>query len=163
MKSSALLSSLPFIAMTSCCLLGGVISDWLVKKKGQYFGRSLFGAFTLFLTAALLLVGGNAHNPYVAIAILACAAGALYLGQATYWAVGADFGGHYSGIVSGLINMGGQFAGALTASATPWFAQEYGWATAFYVAAGVSFVCGFFWFFVNPDRRLVPAAELVTA
>jgi len=140
-----------------------VVSDWLVKKKGQYFGRSLFGAFTLFLTCALLLIGGNAHNPYVAILVLASAAGALYLGQATYWAVGADFGGPYSGIVSGLLNMGGQIAGAVTASATPWFAQEYGWPMAFYVAAGVSFVCAFAWFLVNPDKRLVIQPELVIA
>jgi ACS family glucarate transporter-like MFS transporter len=163
MKKSALLSMLPFIAMTSCCLLGGVFSDWLVKHKGQYVGRSLYGAFTLFLTAALLLLGGNAHDPYVAIVILACAAGALYLGQATYWAVGADFGGPYSGIVSGLLNMGGQIAGAITASATPWFAVTYGWSTAFYVAAGVSFVCGFAWFLVDPNKRLRPEDEKVIA
>ena len=31
LKSSAVLGMLPFIAMTTCCLLGGVISDWLVK------------------------------------------------------------------------------------------------------------------------------------
>lgn len=163
MKKSALLSMLPFIAMTSCCLLGGVLSDWLVKVRGQYFGRSIFGAFTLFLTCALLLLGGNAHNPYVAIVILALAAGALYLGQATYWAVGADYGGPYSGIVSGLLNMGGQIAGAITASATPWFAKYYGWSMAFYVAAAVSFVCGFAWFLVNPNRRLHPEYEQVTA
>ena len=163
MKQSVLLTAIPFIAMTTCCLAGGVVSDWLVKKKGQYIGRSVFGAFTLFLTCGLLLVGGNAHNPYVAIAILACAAGALYFGQATYWAVGADFGGHYSGIVSGLINMGGQIAGTITASATPWFAQEYGWPVAFYVAAGMSFVCAFAWFLVNPDKRLIHQPELVTA
>jgi ACS family glucarate transporter-like MFS transporter len=163
MKKSALLSMLPFIAMTSCCLFGGVLSDWLVKKYGQYVGRSLFGAFTLFLTCALLLLGGNAHDPYVAIVILALAAGALYLGQATYWAVGADFGGPYSGIVSGLLNMGGQIAGAITASATPWFAVTYGWSTAFYVAAGVSFVCGFAWFLVDPNKRLQPEYEKVIA
>ena len=34
LKSSALLGMLPFIAMTTCCLLGGVISDWLVKHQG---------------------------------------------------------------------------------------------------------------------------------
>ncbi len=162
MKKSIFLSVLPFIAMTLCCLWGGVVSDWLVKKYGQYIGRSVFGAFTLFLTCILMLVGGKATDPYVAIAILTCAAGALYFGQATYWAVGADFGGPYSGIVSGLLNMGGQIAGAVTASATPWFAREYGWSTAFYVASGVAFVCAFPWFFVNPNRRLhVP--EEVTA
>src|SRR5207253_7981960 len=62
LKSSALFGMLPFIAMTSCCLLGGVISDWLVKHKGQYVGRSLFGAFTLFLSAIFLFVGSHSHG-----------------------------------------------------------------------------------------------------
>ncbi len=163
LKSSALLGSLPFIAMTVCCLLGGALSDWLVKKKGQYFGRSLFGAFTLFLAAAFLIVGSQAKDPIVAVLVLAGGVGALYLGQATYWAVAADFGGPYTGVISGLVNMGGQIAGAVTATATPWFASKYGWETAFYVAAGISFVCAFFWFFVNPDRRLVRNEEMVAA
>ena len=154
LKSSALFGTLPFIAMTVCCLLGGVISDWLVKHKGQYVGRSLFGAFTLFLAACFLIVGSQAQDSTVAVLVLAGGAGALYLGQATYWAVAADFGGPFTGVVSGLINMGGQIAGAITASLTPWFAVHYGWETAFYVAAGLCFVCMFPWFFVNPNRRL---------
>jgi ACS family glucarate transporter-like MFS transporter len=163
LKSSALLGVLPFIAMTTCCLLGGVISDWLVKTRGQYVGRSLFGSFTLFLAAAFLIVGSHAQDTTVAVLVLAGGAGALYLGQATYWAVAADFGGPYTGVISGLVNMGGQIAGAVTATATPWFASMYGWETAFYVAAGISFVCAFFWFFVNPDKRLVRTEELVAA
>ena len=162
LKSSALLGTLPFIAMTTCCLLGGVISDWLVKKWGQYVGRSLFGAFTLFLAGVFLIIGSHAADTTVAVLVLAGGAGALYLGQATYWAVAADFGGPYTGVISGLVNMGGQIAGAATASLTPLFAQWYGWEWAFYIAAGVSFVCVFPWFFVNPNRRLqVP--EQVTA
>ncbi len=162
LKQSALLATLPFISMTSCCLIGGVISDWLVKHKGQYVGRSLYGAFTLFLTAAFLVVGSQVQDATLAVLVLAGGVGALYLGQATYWAVAADFGGPHTGVVSGLINMGGQIAGAITASATPWFATHYGWSSAFYVAAGVAFVCAFAWFFVNPDRRL-HAAPLVEA
>jgi len=154
LKSSALLGTLPFIAMTSCCLLGGVISDWLVKHKGQYVGRSLFGAFTLFLSAVFLIIGSHAQNTTVAVLVLAGGAGALYLGQATYWAVAADFGGPFTGVISGLVNMGGQIAGAATASLTPLFASLYGWETAFYIAAGVCLVCIIPWFFVNPDRRL---------
>jgi ACS family glucarate transporter-like MFS transporter len=162
LKSSALLGTLPFIAMTVCCLLGGVISDWLVKHRGQYVGRSLFGAFTLFLAAIFLIIGSHAQNTTVAVLVLAGGAGALYLGQATYWAVAADYGGPFTGVVSGLINMGGQIAGATTASLTPWFAVHYGWETAFYVAAGICFVCMFAWFFVNPNRRL-HVEEQVTA
>ena len=75
---------LPFIAMTSCCLVGGVISDWLVKRWGQYVGRSLFGAFTLFLSGIFLIIGSHAQNPVTAALLLAGGAGALYLGQAIY-------------------------------------------------------------------------------
>ena len=162
LKSSALLGTLPFIAMTSCCLLGGVISDWLVKCWGQYVGRSLFGAFTLFLSAIFLIIGSHATDTTVAVLVLAGGAGALYLGQATYWAVAADFGGPYTGVISGLVNMGGQIAGAATASLTPLFAQMWGWEYAFYIAAGVCLVCIIPWFFVNPNRRL-HVVEEVTA
>ncbi|HVV27917.1 MAG TPA: MFS transporter [Rhizomicrobium sp.] len=154
LKSSALLGMLPFIAMTTCSLLGGVISDWLVKHKGQYVGRSLFGAGTLALAGIFLIIGSHAQDTTLAVLVLAGGAGVLYLGQATYWAVAADYGGPHTGVISGLVNMAGQIAGAVTASATPWFAAHYGWETAFYVAAGICFVCLFTWFFVNPDRRL---------
>ena len=101
------------------------MSDWLVKKHGQYIGRSLFRR--LHPVSDLRPDAGGRQGDTIPMSpslILALAAGALYLGQATYWAVGADFGGPYSGIVSGLLNMGGQIAGAVTASATPWFARE---------------------------------------
>jgi ACS family glucarate transporter-like MFS transporter len=164
-RTSAFMAMLPFISMTVCCLVGGVVSDWLVKRWGQYFGRSLYGAFTLVLTGCFLIVGSQAQDATVAVLVLAGGAGALYLGQATYWAVAADYGGPYTGVISGLINMGGQIAGVITATATPWFATRYGWAAAFYVAAGVSFVCAIAWFFANPDRRLASPAspEQVTA
>ena len=154
LKSSAVLGILPFIATTSCCLMGGVMSDWLVRHRGQYAGRSLFGAFTLFLGGVFLICGSHAENPVAAALLLSGGAGALYLGQAVYYAVAAEVGGPYTGVVSGMVSMGGQIAGAATASLTPFFASRYGWDTAFMIAAGVTFVCVMPWFFVNPNRRL---------
>lgn len=162
LKSSALFGMLPFIAMVLGSLGGGVISDWLVKHRGQYVGRSLWGAGTLLVTGIFLIIGSKAQDTTLAVLVLAGGAGVCYLGQATYWAVAADYGGPYTGVISGLINMAGQIAGAVTASLTPLLAQWYGWEYAFYVAAGICFVCMFPWFLVNPDRRLqVP--EQVTA
>jgi MFS transporter, ACS family, glucarate transporter len=154
LKSSALLGILPFIATTSCCLIGGVVSDWMVKRWGQYIGRSLFGAFTLFLGGLFLIVGSHAQNPVTAALLLAAGAGGLYLGQAVYYAVAADLGGPYTGVVSGMVSMGGQIAGAATATVTPLLASLYGWETAFTVAAGVAFVCILPWFLVNPNCRV---------
>ena len=154
LKSSALFATLPFIAMVVGSLGGGVISDWLVKHRGQYVGRSLFGAVTLFFTGIFLIIGSKTQDTTLAVVVLAGGAGVCYLGQATYWAVAADYGGPYTGIISGLINMAGQIAGAVTASLTPLLAEWYGWEYAFYIAAAICFVCMFPWFVVNPNRRL---------
>jgi ACS family glucarate transporter-like MFS transporter len=158
LESSALLGMLPFIATTSCCLLGGVVSDWLVKRYSQYIGRSLYGACTLALAGIIIIAGSHAQNPVTAALLLALGAGAIYLGQAVYYAVAADVGGPFTGVVSGMVSMGGQTAGAATASLTPYFASKYGWETAFYVAAGVTFVCIIPWLFVNPNGRVYGAS-----
>jgi ACS family glucarate transporter-like MFS transporter len=154
LKSSAVLAMLPFIGMTIGSLMGGWISDKLCKRYGQYAGRSLWGAFTLILASGFLIVGSQASNTSVAVVVLALGAWACYLGQAAYWAVAADYAGPYTSVVSGFLNMGGQISGAATASLTPYLAAHYGWTTAFYVAAGIAFVCAFPWFFVNATRRL---------
>ena len=159
LKSSALLGMLPFIATTSCCLLGGFISDWLVRQRGSYAGRSLFGACTLLLSGIILIIGGRAQDGITAALLLAGAVGALYLGQAVYYAVAADLGGPFTGVISGMVSMCGQIAGAITASLTPYFASRYGWGYAFTVAAWVTFVCIIPWLFVHPDRRLDSVAE----
>ena len=159
LKSSALLGMLPFIATTSCCLAGGVISDWLVKRWSPYVGRSLFGAFTLLVSGIILIIGSHAQNALVAALLLAATAGTLYLGQAIYYAVAADLGGPFTGVISGLVSMGGQIAGAATASLTPFFASRYGWESAFYVAAGVGFACIIPWLFVSPKRGIYTLRE----
>ncbi len=154
LKSSALLGTLPFIATTACCLLGGAISDGLAKRYSYYLGRSVFGACTLLLGGVILIVGGHAQNAVTAALLLAGGAGALYLGQAVYYAVAADLGGPYTGVISGLVSMCGQIAGAVTATLTPFFASKYGWDFAFTVAAGVTFACIIPWLFVDPRRPI---------
>ena len=44
LKTSALYSMLPFLAMTAGCLLGGVLSDWIVTHYGAAPGRCLLPA-----------------------------------------------------------------------------------------------------------------------
>ena len=79
------------------------------------------------LASALFLVfGSEARDTLVACIILAGGAGALYLAQSPYWAIAADIAGPHTGVVSGVMNMGAQVAGAITASLTPWIAAQYG-------------------------------------
>jgi MFS transporter, ACS family, glucarate transporter len=154
LKTSALYSMLPFIAMTVCCLLGGVINDAVVKRHGLRLGRCGLPVIALLLTAVFLVFGSMAESAGTATVILAGGAGAIYLAQSAYWSVTADFAGPHSGVVSGVMNMGCQVGGAITASLTPWIAAEFGWTSAFFTAAALAVVGAFAWVLVDPTRTL---------
>lgn len=154
LKTSALYSMLPFIAMTVCCLLGGVINDAVVKRHGLRLGRCGLPVIALLLTAIFLIFGSMAESAGMATVILAGGAGAIYLAQSAYWSVTADVAGPHSGVVSGVMNMGCQVGGAITASLTPWIADEFGWTSAFFTAAALAVVGAFAWVLVDPTRTL---------
>jgi ACS family glucarate transporter-like MFS transporter len=152
LKASALVSMIPFMAMTVCCLSGGLISDRLSKKFGRRAGRCGIAAVSLVITAVFLIVGSHVRGPYTASIILAGGAGALYLSQSSFWAVSADISGTRSGVVSGVMNMGCQIGGAVTASLTPLIASRIGWSFAFVFAAILAAIGGSLWLLVDPGR-----------
>ncbi len=162
LKTSALYSMLPFIAMTIGCLSGGVISDWIAQRYSHRVGRCGLSAISLGLTAILLVLGSRAHQAQAASIVLACGAGVLYISQSCFWAVTADISGQYSGVVSGLMNMGGQIGGAATASLTPLIAAHFGWEMSFLTAAVLAVGGALAWFAIDPTRSLDETRAMVS-
>ena len=160
LKVSAFYTTLPFLAMAACSPLGGAISDKLTKLYGKRAGRCGIAVFGLLLTAVFLAVGSQVQSARLASVVLAGGAGALYLSQSSFWSVTADIAAGSSGSVSGFMNMGNQFGGALTASFTPAIASRFGWTTSFCVAAGLSVLGAAAWLLVDPERALAPATKL---
>ncbi len=167
LKASALFGMAPFLAMTVGCLAGGVINDAVSRRHGLYWGRSGLAMISFALTAVFLLVGSQVDNVPLAVLTLALGGGAIYLSQSSFWSVTADIAGRHTGVVSGLMNVGCQLGGALTASLTPWIAARYGWAAAFGTGAGVVVLGIAAWAAVDPRRLIgtgcVPASAAVVA
>ena len=86
--------------------------------------------------------------------ILAGGAGSLYVAQSAYWTLSANIGGKSAGAVSGIMNMGAQIGGVVTASSTAIIASAYGWTVSFLAAAIVCLVGGLLWFLIDPDHLL---------
>lgn len=154
LKASAVFAMLPFLAMSIGSLAGGAVSDALTRQVGKRSGRCLFSLAVMLMAAGFLIYGAHAHNTTIASIVLAGGAGSLYLSQSCYWSVTADIAGNSSGSVSGLMNMGGQIGGAVTASLTPAIADAYGWTASFLVAAGLCALGGLAWLLVDPQRSL---------
>ncbi len=154
LKSSAYYSMFPFLSMTVCCLIGGVLSDRLTTRYGLRAGRCWLAAGSQLLTAAFLLLGSQIHNPAWSGVVLAGGAGALYLSQSSFWSVSVDIAGPSTGVFSSMVNMGGQIGGAATASLTPWIARHYSWTTSFTVAAVLALASALCWLTVHPEKPL---------
>jgi len=154
LKSSAVYSTFPFIAMLVGSMAGGVASDWLAHEWSARAGRCYLPAVALLLTGVLLILGSRAHEVHAATALLASGAGALFLSQSCYWTVTADFAGTHAGVVSGTMNMGCQLGGAVTASLTPLIAAHFGWEASFLAATMLAVLGAAAWLVVNPDARL---------
>jgi ACS family glucarate transporter-like MFS transporter len=154
LKASAFYATLPFLAMAVCCPLGGAIADRLTLWRGKRIGRCGIAVAAMAMTSIFLLLGSRVASARLASVVLAGGAGALYLSQSSFWSVTADIGAGSSGSVSGLMNMGAQLGGAVTASLTPAIAARYSWTASFYVAAILAALGALAWLVVNPDRSL---------
>lgn len=154
MKASALYSMIPFAAMTTFSLIGGVLCDWLAKRYGLRFGRVAPAFVGLLLCAGLLIAGSLAATATGAALTLAAGIGGLYLSQSSYWSVTADIAGRNAGVVSSIMNTGAQVGGALTTTLTPWLAERFGWWAGFLAAALLAFAGAFAWLGVNPELQL---------
>jgi len=152
LKSSAFYATLPFLAMAIGCAVGGLIADGLTKRISRRAGRCGVAIVGIAFTAIFLAFGSAVNSAPLASVILAGGAGALYLSQSSYWAITADIGGRFSGSISGFMNMGCQFGGAVTSFLTPYIAQHWGWTASFLVAAALCVVGSLSWLLVNPDR-----------
>jgi ACS family glucarate transporter-like MFS transporter len=152
LKTSSYYSMLPFIAMAVCSSLGGWISDRVTTAVGKRAGRCGVAGVAMVLCTVFLALAMFAGDARVASVVLAGGAGALYLSQSSFWSVSSEMAGTSSGSVSGVMNMGGQIAGGITAIMTPLIAKHFGWNTPFFVAAGLCCLGALFWLWVDIDR-----------
>jgi MFS transporter, ACS family, glucarate transporter len=154
LKSSSYYAMLPFIAMAIASPLGGWVSDVLARHVGKRTARCGVAAASIALSAVFLALGPGVHDARLASVVLAGGAGALYFSQSAFWSVTSDIAGRSAGSVSGVMNMGSQLGGAVTASLTPYLAKQFGWSVPFFVAAGMSVVGAAAWLAVDPGKSL---------
>ena len=157
LRESSYFATLPFIAMATCSPAGGILSDFVTRHYGKRWGRCGVSVVAISLAAVFVASGSAVSSPRLASIVLAGGAGALYLSQSMYWSVTADIAGESAGSVSGIMNMGAQLGGALTATLTPMVAARFGWGASFGLAAFLCATGALAWLLVDPTRKLTQA------
>jgi ACS family glucarate transporter-like MFS transporter len=151
MLQAAWLTTLPWILSLLVIPLGGVASDWAVKRWGSTWGRRILPLPALTLAAGSLLLGARTSSAWLAAASLTVATALVLATEGPYWASMTTISGPHSGTGGGVMNFGSNLGGLISPVITPWLAARLGWETALALAAALAVVGALLWFGITID------------
>lgn len=148
--SAQWLSSLPFVCGVVACLLGGAISDAIVRRTGDKTkGRRLVGAAGMALAAAAI-AGTLWVRDVRALGFLLCLTFfGNDLAMAPAWSAAADLGGRLAGSLGGAMNMLANLSSAVASLATGYFLQAGQVRLPFVIFAGAYALGALCWLHVD--------------
>jgi sugar phosphate permease len=150
-------ASLPLFAGVIGDTVGGLATDWLLKKTASAkLARRAVAIVGLLGCAVFMIAAGTTDDAYTAVYCLTAAMFFLECTIGPSWAVPMDCGGKYSGTVSGMMNMAGNIGGALSPLVFGALAQYENWAAPFVVSAVLLVGGATVWaFWLDPERSVV--------
>jgi sugar phosphate permease len=152
-----LLASLPLSAMVVGNTVGGLATDWLLHKTGKTrFARRSVAIVGMLGCAGFILLAALVEDAHAAVYCLTGAAFFLECTIGPSWSVPMDTAGEYSGTVSGMMNMAGNFGGALSPVVFGYLADAGYWHAQFVIAAILLILGAAIWaFWLDPERSVV--------
>ena len=149
-------ASLPFFLAAIGCLMGGAISDFLVKKIGLVWGRRLVPLIGLSLSGTSMLLAAFTASNSVAIVFLALGLAFMDITAPVSWAVATELGGKDSGAVTGAMNTAGLLGGTITSLGIGYLITTYGSYKLPVVILGIVLIIGaLLWLLIKADKPLV--------
>jgi len=160
-EKSEIMAGLPFIFGGLSCLVGGTLSDYVVRRTGRkWLGRALF-PICGYTGAALCMAAVPFARNSDEVTILLCIANACSdFGQGANWAAIVDMGGRYAGTAAGFINMVGNAGPSIQSVVGPLIFNSFGWPALFGVYACTYIMAACMWFFIDPTKTFYRESDL---
>jgi len=157
------LGSLPLLAGMAGDVVGGTLTDRILKKTGRpSYARKVVAAPGFALAAVFVIPAAMTDSVLLSMACLALSFFFLEFVIGPAWAVPMDVGGAYSGTVTGIMNMAGAFSASLTPIIYGYLFARDMWVAPFMVSAGVLFLGSLIWIFlIDPEQSVVKEKKYV--
>lgn len=155
LKQMGFYASLPLLAGTAGDLLGGVCSDWWLKRTGDIKMARRGVAVSGFLLAAAGIIPATLTMNSVYCVYFSCiAVFGLELTVGVSWALPLDIGGDFAGSASAVMNTCGNIGGAISPTLLAYLVSGFGWNVPFLVAAGVCLAAAALFCKIDASRQI---------
>jgi MFS transporter, ACS family, glucarate transporter len=147
------LAAIPPLAAALGAGIGGKLADVLCARIGVRWGYRLVSLVSL-PTAALLLLGVYAPNPYASVIALALCFAALELNEGPYWGATMYVARSDTMSATGILNTGGNVGGVIGIPIVAYLSGHGLWTMAFVLGSGLALLATVAWLGVDTTRRL---------
>jgi len=153
-------SSLPALAGFAGVIVGGFLSDRLMRRFSLRIARCSIGAVSLSVSGLCLLAATMTANNWNAVALLSIGLGIMNAMLPVAWSLCVDLGGEHSGAVSGAMNMAGQLGSFISSVAFGYLIEWLGsYDLALMPLAAMLVLGGVVFATIDPVQRLIPDSE----
>lgn len=156
LKQMALFAMLPLLAGVIGDTLGGVMSDWMLKKtKNIKLARRLNLVVGLVGSLIFVIPAVYTQSPYEAVYLLSASFFFLELTNAVLWTLPIDIAGKYAGTAGGMMNTGFGVAGMISPVVFGYLIQTTGsYQLPFMLSAALLLVGAIFAMFIDPTKKV---------
>lgn len=158
MGTSAIYTMMPYIVATFTYPFGGWLADKAAEKFGHNMGRKLFPLIGMVGAGILLILGSHASSAIAAVAFISASNGVLCLTMGGYYSMPMIFSPKNAGVITGLYATCATIGGILSPLVTGIVVDNYGYAYALYLGAGIS-ILGAIILLTSHVRPIAPISE----
>ncbi|MBM3735901.1 MAG: MFS transporter [Acidobacteria bacterium] len=150
------LSWLPFAFGGCANMLGGLTSDYLVKRVGLKWGRRLVGMTGLGASAVFITMTMFTQDKVASVVLLALGYAGSDFMLPVAWAVCLDVGRKYAGAITGAMNTAGQLGSTLTSLAFGYLVKWYASYDAPLIPmAAMTAISALLWLKIDPTQEII--------
>ncbi len=138
------------------CVLGGLLTDYVVTQTGNLKNRRYIGFAGFFLGSLCMLGSVWLAKPLASVLTISMASFFGDLTMGSCWAVCLDVGHELVGTVSGCMNTWGNLGGFFFPIVTGYLVQHFGsWNLPIVVSSGIFFLGALLWLRIDPTKSVV--------
>jgi ACS family glucarate transporter-like MFS transporter len=155
-QRSSFYAALPLAIGAASNVIGGVLSDWLVRRTGSLlWGRRLVGLGGYLMTAVGFAAAAAMQKPFAAILCLMLAEFGMDLAVPVAWAACLEVGKNFGGTTTAFMNTASSISAFISPLAAAWMFGRFGSFAAMLISAGaVYLIASLLWLKVDATQSL---------